>query len=282
MPELPEVETVRCGLVSSLEGRVLRRVTVRRAGLRKPFPNDFAARLTDARVIAVRRRAKYLLVDLSSDETLIWHLGMSGQVRIEGEADVKTPLGAHDHVVFETDRGVRVVFRDPRRFGLMALCATADVDRHPLLEKLGPEPTDRAFDGAFLAARLRGRKTSIKAALMDQSIIAGLGNIYVCESLYRAGLSPRRSAHTVQGGRATRLADAVRAVIAEAIAAGGSSLRDHRQTNGELGYFQHRFAVYGRVGERCPDCTCTPSHTGGIRRIVQNGRSTFYCATRQR
>ena len=280
MPELPEVETVRRGLAPVLEGRILVRVEQRRANLRLPFPNDFAARLRGRRVIEVGRRAKYLLFRLDSGEVVIVHLGMSGSFRIF-HRDPPAP-GPHDHVVIETDRKVILHFHDPRRFGLMTLTRADDLETHSMLAGLGPEPLEKGFDEAFLAERLRGRRSPIKTVLMDQKIIAGLGNIYASEILFRAGISPRRKADSIRGVRARRLAWAVRDVLGEAIIAGGSSLRDHRAPNGELGYFQHRFAVYGRPGEPCPNCDCDPARTGGIRRMVQSGRSTFYCARRQR
>lgn len=276
MPELPEVETVRLGLAPVLEGHVLTRAEPRRANLRWPFPPDFRQALTGQRVAKLARRAKYLLVHMENGRVLIVHLGMSGSFRVH-EADAPKP-GKHDHVVFETDGGATLYFNDPRRFGAMDLADADTLDSHPLIKVLGPEPLGDAFDADVLAAALRGRKTSIKAALMDQGTVAGLGNIYVCEALYRAGLSPNRKAYTVQGARAQRLTTAIKDILAEAIQSGGSSLRDHMQVDGELGYFQHQFAVYGREGEPCPDCDCDK----GVQRIVQAGRSTFYCATRQR
>lgn len=277
MPELPEVETVRRGLAPVLEGRRLVRVGQRRADLRFPLPKDFRARLEGRRVEGVGRRAKYLLVRLAGEDVLLMHLGMSGRIRIH--PGPPPPPEPHDHVEFETDAHVTVRFHDPRRFGFMDLIRADRLFDHPLLRSLGPEPLDNAFDGPLLASRLKGKKTSIKAALMDQRVVAGLGNIYVSESLFRAGISPKRTAATVQGGRAAKLADAVRAVLTDAIAAGGSSLRDHRQPSGELGYFQHRFAVYDREGEPCPGCDCGG---GAVRLIVQGGRATYYCPARQR
>ncbi len=280
MPELPEVETVRRGLEPVLKGRRIVKVTVRRGDLRRPLPNDFVCRIEGRRVIGVGRRAKYLVVTLDGGEALIVHLGMSGRIKIFK----KTPPApeAHDHVLFETDKGVHIYYCDPRRFGLMALARTDDLDGHPFFRDLGPEPLERSFTGPVLAARLKGRKTSIKAALMDQKVVAGLGNIYVSECLFRAGISPRRKASTVQGGRAAKLTRAIKDVLRKAIRAGGSSLRDHRRPSGKLGYFQFQFAVYTRAGEKCPGCTCDVRKTGGIRQISQAGRSTFYCATRQR
>ncbi|MDM7945913.1 MAG: bifunctional DNA-formamidopyrimidine glycosylase/DNA-(apurinic or apyrimidinic site) lyase [Oceanibaculum nanhaiense] len=276
MPELPEVETVRRGLAPHLEGRRLVHVEARRPDLRWPLPVDFAQRLQDRTVVALRRRAKYLLAELEDGTVLIAHLGMSGRMLItHGQPPA---LEKHDHIVLATDRDVWIRFNDARRFGAMDLTTLDALDTHKLLAGLGPEPLSNAFNGPALAAALAGRRTPIKAALLDQHVVAGIGNIYACEALYRSGLSPRRLAHTVQGGRAERLATAVKQVLAEAIEAGGSTLRDYRQADGELGYFQHAFKVYGREGEACraPDCGRP------LRRLVQSGRSTFYCATCQR
>jgi len=288
MPELPEVETVVRGLRPRLEGRRLARVEQRRPDLRFPFPENFARRLTGRRVERILRRAKYMLFHLDDGQILLCHLGMSGRMVIheppeEGSAaGQRLPLERHDHVVFTTDEGTEIRFNDARRFGMMDLIAGDDLNSHPLLRELGPEPLGNDFNGPGLAAALKGRRTPIKAALLDQKVVAGLGNIYVCEALFLAGLSPRRQAYTVQGGRAERLALAVREVLTRAIEAGGSSLRDYVQADGELGYFQHLWAVYGREGEACPGCDCDPATSGGITRLVQSGRSTFYCPRRQR
>ncbi len=279
MPELPEVETVRRGLVGALEGRRLVRVRARRPDLRFPLPPGFEKRLQGLRVETLGRRGKFLLIGLEGDLTLITHLGMSGRFRIYD--DPAPALERHDHVIFETERG-SVRYNDPRRFGFMDLADTKALSSHPRLAGLGPEPLARDFDGPVLARALKGRRGPVKAALLDQAVVAGLGNIYICEALFRAGLSPRRKAGTVQGGRADKLVRAIKDVLAEAIDAGGSSLRDHRRPDGELGYFQHSFAVYDRAGEPCPGCGCDPARTGGIRRIIQSGRSTFYCAAKQR
>ena len=280
MPELPEVETVRRGLSPVLVGRRLSQVLQRRPDLRFPLPERFADRLRERRVERIDRRGKYLLVLLDSAEVWLAHLGMSGRFCVDG--DVTGALDPHDHLVLLTDEGHRVRFCDPRRFGFMDLVPADAIDGHPHLACLGPDPLGPGFDGDYLGRRLAGRLAPLKAALRDQSIVAGMGNIYASESLFRAGLSPKRTATTVLGLRADRLARAIREVFAEAIAAGGSSLRDHRQPSGELGFFQHRFAVYGRAGASCPGCRCEPVRTGGIRRIVQSGRSTFYCGHRQR
>lgn len=282
MPELPEVETVRRGLLPVLEGRRLVRVTVRQPMLRWPVPAGFSRALTGQRITALDRRAKYLLIHLESGHSVIAHLGMSGSMAVRPggtRANVQDP---HDHVLFDTEQDVRVTYHDPRRFGSLLLAETARLAAHPLLAHLGPEPLDDAFDGPALAARLAGKRCSIKAALLDQRVVAGLGNIYVSESLFAAGLSPRRLAGSVTGARAARLARAIRDVLEAALASGGSTLRDHRQPSGELGYFQHAFSVYDRAGLPCPGCDCDVARTGGIQRLVQTGRSTFYCARRQR
>ena len=275
MPELPEVETIRRGLASRMTGRQIVRAELRRADLRRPFPPGLAKRLTGARIGVLTRRGKYILVEVDDSGTLLLHLGMSGRITVGGN---NMPDEKHDHVVLTLDDGTVVRFNDPRRFGLIDWMTRGSEAAHPLLAGMGPEPLEPGFDGAYLARVLVGKMTSIKAALLDQKIVAGIGNIYVCEALYRARLSPRRLAATVIGMRAERLAAAIRAVLTEAIEAGGSSMRDYVQASGELGYFQHRWAVYGREGEKCPGCDCRE----GVRRITQSGRSTFYCAKRQR
>jgi formamidopyrimidine-DNA glycosylase len=280
MPELPEVETVARGLRPHLEGHRLARVQQRRADLRFALPDNFADRLQGRRVLRISRRAKYILMHLDDGQVLLCHLGMSGRMTVSnGEAG---PPGPHDHVILTTDDGCELRFNDTRRFGIMDLVGEDALARHRLLKDLGPEPLGNNFNGPELARRLAGKRSSIKAALMDQKVVAGLGNIYVCESLFFARISPRRLAYTVQGGRAERLARAVRDVLTRAIEAGGSSLRDYLQASGEPGYFQHHWAVYGREGEACPGCVCDPVKTGGVRRIVQSNRATFYCPARQR
>ncbi len=276
MPELPEVETVRRGLQPVMQGQVIARANIRRPDLRWPFPQAMAERLTGKRVDHLRRRSKYILADLNSGETLIIHLGMSGRML------VSTPphpaLQKHDHVVLDMANGGRVTFNDARRFGAMDLTPTDTADIHRLLANLGPEPLGNSFDTDYLARRLRGRNMPIKAALLDQRIVAGLGNIYVSEVLHRTSISPKRKAGNISAARVAALVPAIRDVLHEAIASGGSSLRDHRQTSGELGYFQHNFRVYDRQGQPCP----TPDCNGQITRIVQTGRSTFYCPQCQR
>ena len=285
MPELPEVETVRRGLTPVFEGQRLARVEARRENLRFPFPEGFVQRLTGRRILALGRRAKYLIARLDNAETLVMHLGMSGSFRIEAD-EIATP-GAfhyerskdatHDHVVFHFESGARVVYNDPRRFGFMNLIETDALDKHPLFAGMGVEPLSDAFDVARLRDILSGVRAPLKSALLDQRRIAGLGNIYVCESLHRARLSPMREAGAAPRAKVKALHRAIREVLEEAIEAGGSTLRDHRQTDGALGYFQHTFAVYDREGVACAHKGCA----GAISRVVQNGRSTFYCPTCQ-
>jgi formamidopyrimidine-DNA glycosylase len=292
MPELPEVETVRRGLQPAMEGARFAKVEARRPDLRRPLPKGFVKRLEGRTVTGLGRRAKYLLADLSSGDVLLMHLGMSGSFRVAQDDGAKTgskTLGhfhyprsedrAHDHIVFHMSSGARITFNDPRRFGLMLLVPRVDLADHPLMKEIGPEPLGNEFDAAMLAAECHGKQTSLKAALLDQKVVAGLGNIYVCEALFGARLSPKRKASTIAdrngkpNERAERLVDAIKAVLQDAIKAGGSSLRDHRRTDGELGYFQHHFRVYDREGQPCTGPGCK----GTVKRIVQGGRSTFYC-----
>jgi len=277
MPELPEVETVVRGLGARMTGRRIARLDLNRADLRWPMPRGLRAKVEGRRIDRLWRLAKYILIDLDDAGVLLMHLGMSGRLTVVN-ADDKSPPELHDHVVFTLDDGTRIRFNDQRRFGVLDYVGREKLEQHPLLRELGPEPLDPAFTGEVLAASLTGKRTPLKAALLDQQVVAGLGNIYVSEVLYRAGLSPRRLARTVTLERAHRLVQAIREVLQRAIAAGGSSLRNSVQASGELGYFQHQWAVYGREGEPCPGCDCG----GGIRRIVQSNRSTFYCAKRQR
>jgi formamidopyrimidine-DNA glycosylase len=283
MPELPEVETVRRGLAPVMEGQVIVRAEVNRPDLRWPFPGRMAERLTGQKVARLRRRSKYILADLSGGETLLIHLGMSGRMTVSGD-----PLGRfvrdhpaaqkHDHVVLNMENGARIIFNDPRRFGMMDLLPTKTAAQHRLLAALGPEPLGNDFHEDHLIAAFKGRNTAVKTALLDQRIVAGLGNIYVCEVLYRAKIVPTHKAGKIAPKRVASLVPVIRQVLAEAIEAGGSSLRDFRQADGELGYFQHSFDVYGREGLPCHSARCPEV----IERITQGGRSTFYCAQCQR
>ena len=292
MPELPEVETVRRGLAPAMVGARLVFIDQRRPDLRFPFPENFAERLTGRRIEALGRRAKYLLADLDDAQVLVMHLGMSGSFRIEDENaaapgnfdHIKPKDAAHDHVEFRLSTGKRIIYNDPRRFGFMQIIPRKTLFEHPLFRNVGIEPLGNELDGAMLARLFAGKAAPLKAALLDQTLIAGLGNIYVCEALHRAGLSPRRTAGCLarKDGRPTErahvLARVIREVLEEAVAAGGSSLRDHRQTDGALGYFQHSFRVYDREGAPClrPECG------GTVKRIVQSGRASFYCGECQR
>jgi formamidopyrimidine-DNA glycosylase len=288
MPELPEVETVRRGLAPVMEGERFAEVEVRRGDLRWPLPKGFAQKLNGKTVQGLGRRAKYLLADLSSGDVLLMHLGMSGSFRVGKDSapgtyyHERSKSTAHDHVIFHMSNGATVTFNDPRRFGSMKLVSRARLEDEPLLRSLGPEPLGNEFDAAMLARACAGKKTSLKAALSDQRVVAGLGNIYVCEALFRARLSPKRIASTIAdrngkpNERAEKLVDAIKAVLRDAIEAGGSSLRDHRRADGSLGDFQHSFQVYDREGQPCPSCK------GKIKRIVQGGRSTFYCPSCQK
>ena len=281
MPELPEVETVCRGLRTALVGRRLERVTVRRPDLRFAFPERFAERLQGRRVVSIGRRAKYILAELDDGALWMTHLGMAGRM-VLGSGSLNE-VGLHEHVTIETDDGQHVRYIDARRFGFMDLFPKAGLDAHPRLAGLGLEPVGAdvaPLTGPVLAGLFAGKLAPLKTALLDQRLIAGLGNIYACEALFRARLSPTRIAGTVTGARAARLAEAIRSVLDDAIAAGGSSLRDYVQTSGELGYFQHSWAVYGR--EACPACNCDRRVTGGVNRLVQSGRSTFFCVKRQR
>jgi formamidopyrimidine-DNA glycosylase len=287
MPELPEVETVRAGLAPALTGARIVAVEQRRPDLRFPFPEQFAARLEGARIEGVNRRAKYLLLPLDRGEALISHLGMTGRFTVIGEAERRDLASfyhahridpAHTHFVLETDRGARIEYNDPRRFGYVDLLGSDDLERHAFFKGLGPEPLGNLFHADHLRSAFAGKKQNVKVTLLDQRVVAGLGNIYVCEALYRAGVSPKRAAGKIAPARLEPLTQAVRAVLAEAIEAGGSTLRDFAASDGALGYFQHRFEAYDREGKPC----LKPGCGGTIARIVQGGRSTFYCPKHQR
>ena len=283
MPELPEVETVRRGLEPAMKNQLIAKADVNRPDLRWPFPPNLADRLTGARVLGLRRRSKYILIDLDSDETLIVHLGMSGRMLVSGiqlgQFFLDHPaVEKHDHVVLHMENNARITFNDARRFGMMDLAVTAAVEQHKLLASLGPEPLGNSFDEAYLISAFAGKTAPIKSLLLDQRIIAGLGNIYVCEVLYRAKILPMYKAGGLSKSRIGKILPIIREVLEEAILAGGSSLKDYRQTGGELGYFQHNFQVYDREGLPCVSDECT----GVIKRVTQVGRSSFYCPICQR
>lgn len=279
MPELPEVETVCRGLDPVLRGQAITRAEIRRAGLRKPFPPHLKETLEKAVISHVARRAKYILVHLKDGKVLVIHLGMSGRVLVEAKNYMPK---THDHLILHLKNNRVIVLNDPRRFGIVLLLDAETMNDDPAFRDLGPEPLSNEFNGPSLAARLKGKKVAIKTALMDQRLVVGVGNIYASEALFLAGISPKRSAHLVKADQAKKLVRAIRKVLEKAIAAGGSTLRDYRRADGELGYFQHHFAVYGRAGKPCPGCTCDIMKTKGIRRIVQGGRSSFYCPVKQK
>ena len=281
MPELPEVEIVCRGLEEKVLDRTVSFVNQRRPDLRIPFPADLAGRLTGRTVVSCRRRAKYVLLGLDNDDVFILHLGMAGRVLlIEGTEPYKPQ--EHDHLVVRFGVNLHIVFHDPRRFGMVMLIPHNEIGTHKSFAAIGPEPLGNEFSAETLYNKLRGKQTAVKAALLDQKVVAGLGNIYVCEALYGAGISPRRKSANITRKEAGFLVQSIRSVLRKAIAAGGSSLRDYRQADGTLGYFQHHFAVYDRAGEACPDCSCDVSRTEGVRKIVQGGRSTYYCPRRQK
>ena len=277
MPELPEVETVRRGLLPALEGTTLVEAIARAPKLRFPIPADFSARLTGNRIERLTRRSKYILMECADGLIVILHLGMSGRVTIHDKSNAPAAYGKHDHVVLKTDRGDTIIYNDARRFGLLLFSDRNSVQDHPLIRDIGPEPLGNEFNTDVLKAGLMGRKSSIKAALLDQKLVAGLGNIYVCEALWRAGIHPSRQALSLNSSEIETLTPIIRQVLADAIEAGGSTLKDYVQASGELGYFQHSFRAYGREGEACLREGCG----GTVGRIVQQGRSSFYCDTCQ-
>lgn len=281
MPELPEVETVMRGLEPVLLSAKIKAVDQRRKDLRVPFPDKMKERLEGRTVLSLKRRAKYIQIFLDDDNVLVIHLGMSGRISIIHKEE-KYALQKHDHLILTLNSGVRLVYNDPRRFGMVFLVAMREIEDHPAFHHLGPEPLGNEFSGPILARRLKGKKTSIKQALLDQRVVVGVGNIYACEALYQSGINPIKQAHLIKGDKSEKLVAAIRDVLRRAIKAGGSTLKDYRHTDGELGYFQHSFTVYDQQGEPCPDCDCEINRSGGIKRIVQSGRSTFYCSKKQR
>lgn len=279
MPELPEVETVCRGLSKALPGHTIAAVQQNRKDLRIPFPAGLK-KLAGHKVTGIHRRAKYILVSLSGGKTLMIHLGMSGRLTIHAKPAKYTPE-KHDHMVLTLDNGTRVVFNDARRFGIVDLAETDKLQQHRFFSHLGPEPFDKEFSAAHLAQKLADKKIAVKLAVMDQTVVVGVGNIYAAEALFMAGIDPARAAQSLDISEIRKLVTAIRKVLQAAIDAGGSSLRDYVQTDGELGYFQHKWAVYGKEGEKCKGCACNIKKTGGIRRITQGGRSTFYCPLKQ-
>ena len=281
MPELPEVETVMRGLEPVLTGAEIKTVTKRRKDLRVPFPTRMKQRLEGRKITALKRRAKYILVSLDDGNVLVIHLGMSGRVSIiPSKEDYE--LEKHDHLILELESGVRIVYNDPRRFGMVFMVSEVELPEHPAFSHLGPEPLGNEFSGPILEERLKNKKTSIKQALLDQRIVVGVGNIYACEALFRSGIKPTKRAGLIKGKQSEELVRAIRSVLNKAIKAGGSTLKDYRHVDGELGYFQHQFAVYDCEKEACARCDCDIKKTGGVKRIVQSGRSTFYCARKQK
>ena len=283
MPELPEVETVMRGIEPAMTGYKIDQLILNRPDLRWPFPGGMAERVSGTKVLGLRRRSKYILADLDSNETLLIHLGMSGRILVSGDplgnfVHDHPPIEKHDHVIFSMENGARITFNDPRRFGAMDLLDTNSGDAHPLLRNIGPEPFGNEFHEDYLVNILKKKNSPIKSALLDQRIVAGLGNIYVCEVLFRAGISPKKLAGQISAKRTAPMVAIIRDVLGEAIQAGGSTLKDFRHSDGELGYFQHTFKVYGREGEACTNTDCDAK----IKRIVQSGRSSFYCPKCQR
>ncbi|MGB4107866.1 MAG: bifunctional DNA-formamidopyrimidine glycosylase/DNA-(apurinic or apyrimidinic site) lyase [Alphaproteobacteria bacterium] len=280
MPELPEVETVRRGLKPAMLGRRIRSVVLRRPDLRMAIPENFSEEISGQKVMKLERRGKYILAIMENGEGFGLHLGMSGRIKIQ-EPPADQNYGLHDHVIFVMEDGTKIIFNDPRRFGQLFKIGPYWDSEKPFA-KMGPEPLGEKFLKTGFGVKLKNKKAPIKTVLLDQNIVAGVGNIYACEALYDAGISPLKKAGAVNGTQSEKLVYAVQHVLKKAIKAGGSTLRDHRKTNGEMGYFQHHLSVYDREGKACPACDCDISRTGGIRRVVQGGRSTFYCPRKQK
>lgn len=279
MPELPEVETIKNALKKAVIDSNITKVTVNNNRFRVLIPDDFAERLLHAQIISIDRRAKYILMTLSNRLSILWHLGMSGRVKIcDSTPDI---FDKHDHVIIETTSGT-LIYNDARRFGLMTYCLTEKVDEHPLLCKVGIDPFDNKLDGAYLFEKLKNKKMPIKLALLDQTLINGIGNIYASEALFEAGILPTRTSSDLSLSECEVLVQAVRQTLNKAIKAGGSTLKDYRKPDGSMGYFQNMHCVYNKTGQKCPQCTCDINQTGGIQKIVMGGRSTFYCPTKQK
>lgn len=280
MPELPEVETVCRGLARAVQGQKIARIETFRHDLRIPFPKDLNS-ITGLKIKSIERRAKYILLHLSGQRTLILHLGMSGSLTIRNKKE-PCQKSKHDHMLIFLQDDQKITFNDPRRFGLVALTDTKNIDQSRFFRHLGPEPFDRAFNAFYLAEKLKSRKIAVKLAIMDQQLVVGVGNIYASESLFMAGIDPLRKSSSLNEIEIKKLVAAIQKVLKRAIAAGGSSLRNYVQADGELGYFQHQWAVYGKPAEKCKGCTCNIKKTGGIQKTVQGGRATFYCPEKQR
>lgn len=277
MPELPEVETIKTAVEKSIGKTNIIKVSINNKNLREKIPDDFVAKVEGTEIISYQRRAKYILIGLNNGLTIIWHLGMSGKVKISD----KTPeLVKHDHVVIETERGT-IVYNDARRFGLLTYCPTVELSVHHLLKRIGPEPFDKSFNAAYLAGKFKNKKIPVKVALLDQSIVTGIGNIYASEALFAAGISPLREAGSLSEKECGILIEKVIETLNNAIAAGGSTLKDYQKPDGSLGYFQNQHCVYNKTGQKCPGCICDIDKSGGIRKIIQAGRSSFYCPVKQ-
>lgn len=281
MPELPEVETVKRGLTPYMKGVRIVQTIQNRPNLRIPFPENLAQKTQGLIISDMGRRGKYMLIHLEDAHTLIVHLGMSGSFKIVTHNEAYVP-NKHDHLIFEMESKAKIIFNDPRRFGMVYHHPVAELEDHKAFSNMGPEPFDLEFNDAYLYSALKQKTSPIKTALLDQAIVAGLGNIYVCEALFMVGINPKRKSNKISKAKCAELVTAIRDVLSKAIVAGGSSLRDHRQASGELGYFQHQFSVYGKEGDKCPTCDCDYPKTHGIRRITQSGRSSFYCPQKQK
>ncbi len=281
MPELPEVETVMRGLTPVMLNNKVSKVKLYRKDLRVPFPKNMEGRLAKRSILSLTRRAKYILVNFEGGVVLAIHLGMSGKVTIISSGE-RYDIQKHDHLVMTLEDGSRIIYNDPRRFGMIFMFDESELETHAAFKHLGPEPLGNKFSAPYLMRALKNKKTSIKQALLDQRVVVGVGNIYACEALYQAKINPEKQASTIKGGKVEELVSVIRDVLARAIKAGGSTLKDYRHADGELGYFQHNFTVYDRKGLACKDCNCNIEKTGGIQRIVQGGRSTFYCPRQQK